>query len=172
MVGPSTSIEFLGILLDNVAMKASFPEVKLNRIQQILSSYHSAKLVSKWDLLSLLGHLNFAMCIIPHGRAFISRLLQRSKSVTSLHDLVSLDEGCRSNLCSWSLILNSWNGISFFYNESFETSISLQLYTDAAPSVGFGGSFGNEWFAEKWPSKTINLPPEKKLLYSRFNLSS
>lgn len=74
-IGPSTSIEFLGILLGSVAMKASLPEVKLKHVQKILSSFHLEKPVSKRDLLSLLGHLNFVMCNIPHGRAFISRLL-------------------------------------------------------------------------------------------------
>lgn len=52
--------------------------------------------------------------------------------------------------------------MSFFYNESFETSISLQLYSDAASSFGFGGLFVNEWFADKWPNEIINLPPAAK----------
>ncbi|KAL1276538.1 hypothetical protein QQF64_036161 [Cirrhinus molitorella] len=33
----------------------------------------------------------------------------------------------------------------------------LKLYTDAAPSIGFGGVFQKELFAEKWPHKFANL---------------
>ena len=43
---------------------------------------------SKRELLSLLGHLNFAMRVIPQGRSFISRLLDLSKSVEKLHDII------------------------------------------------------------------------------------
>ncbi len=72
--------------------------------------------ISKRELFSLLGHINFAMCVIPQGRAFVSTLLDLSKSVKKLHDTVKLDAGCRSELQFWSILLDKWNGISFFYN--------------------------------------------------------
>ena len=39
-----------------------------------------------------------------------------------------------------------WNGISFVYNNEVETSTALEFYTDAAPSVGFGGYHSQELF--------------------------
>lgn len=114
--------------------------------------------VSKRELLSLLGHLSFAMRVIPQGRSFVPRLLDLAKSVKKLHDMVKLDAGCRSELRFWSILLDEWNGISFFYNENLESSIALKLYTDAAPSVGFGGFFNNQWFADKWPKELSSLP--------------
>lgn len=95
--------------------------------------------MSKRNLLSLLGHLNFATKIIPQGRSFVSRLLDLAKSVEKLHDHVKLDYGCRSELRFWSYLCDNWNGISFLYNDEQETSAAMSLYTDAAPSVGFGG---------------------------------
>lgn len=47
--------------------------------------------VSKKELLSLLGHLNCAMSVIPQGCSFISRLLDLPKSLEKLYDMVSLD---------------------------------------------------------------------------------
>ena len=94
---------------------------------------------SKRDLLSLLGHLNFAKHIIPQGRSFVSRLLELANSVQNLSDIIVLDEGCRSDLRFWGLLCDEWNGISFFYNDFVESSDCLQFFTDAAPSVGFGG---------------------------------
>lgn len=32
-----------------------------------------------------------------------------------------------------------------------------QLFTDAAPSIGFGGFFQGQWFAEKWPNDFSSL---------------
>ena len=58
----------------------------------------------------------------------------------------------------WSALCNNWNGISFFYQDTLESSVDLGFYTDAAPSIGFGGYFENEWFAESWPKQMQELP--------------
>lgn len=151
--GPSTRLEFLGVVLDSSLMQASLSSDKLDRIRAATSTFLSGGRVTKRDMLSLLGHLNFAMRIIPHGRSFVSRLLDLANSVPNLHDPVIVDAGSLSDLRFWSLLLGAWNGVSFFYNVQFESSDSLHFFTDAAPSVGFGGIFNNEWFADVWPMK-------------------
>ncbi|XP_033931187.1 uncharacterized protein [Pseudochaenichthys georgianus] len=155
-IGPDTSLEFLGITLDTIDMKASLPIAKLQRIRDITKSYCEQQVITKQQLLSLLGHLNFAMRVIPQGRSFISRLLDAASAVTNLHDRVFLDEGCRSDLCFWSLLLAHWNGITFFYDDLVYSSDSMRFFTDAAPSVGFGGFFQGEWFAGPWPPSFPN----------------
>ena len=99
MVGPTTKLEFWGIMLDSNLMQASLPSEKLDRIRGIVSDFLStdAKSVSKSELLSLLGHFNFTMCIIPQGRTFIARLLDLAKTVSNLHDMIRIDEGCRTS---------------------------------------------------------------------------
>ncbi|XP_037627458.1 uncharacterized protein LOC119489294 [Sebastes umbrosus] len=156
--GPLKALEFLGITLDSNLMQASLPPEKLNRIREVMREVQQVAAFSKRELLSFLGHLNFAMRVIPQGRSFISRLLDLSKTVKNLHDMVSLDAGCRSELRFWSLLCKEWNGISFFYNEILETSLAIKLYTDAAPSVGFGVFFNNQWFADAWPKEMSSLP--------------
>lgn len=93
--------------------------------------------ISKRDLLSLLCHLNFAMCIIPQGCSFISWLLDLSKAVNSLADMVTLDDGC--SVGGPVSMVWKWNGISFFCSDYLESSSEMRLFTGAAPSVGFGG---------------------------------
>lgn len=143
-------------------MQACLPEEKLNCICQIISEFQSVRSLSKCDMFSLLGHFSFTIRIIPHGCAFISRLLDLSKTVLHLNYLITLDKGCFSELCSWTRLLNEWNEISFFYNGTFETSSSIQYFTDAAPSIGFGGLFGNKWFTHKWQIQILNLPSDQK----------
>ena len=75
------------------------------------------------------------MRVIPQGRSFISRLLDLSSSVSNLHDQISLDEGCRSDLKFWSLLLDQWNGISFFYDDIVHSADSIQFFF----SSGFWG---------------------------------
>ena len=98
------------------------------------------------------------MRIIPQGRSFISRLLDLSKTVNNLHENINLDEGCRSDIRFWSLLCDNWNSISFFHNKEPETSVSLKLFTEAAPSVCFGGFYNNLWSADGWPKEMFSLP--------------
>lgn len=61
-----------------------------------------------------------------------------------------------------TVLLNNWNGVSFFYDESFVTSVSLNLFTSAAPSIGFGGSLNNDWFADTYgPAKSSTYEIKK-----------
>ncbi|XP_071112966.1 uncharacterized protein [Haliotis cracherodii] len=41
----------------------------------------------------------------------------------------------------WNKFLNQWNGISFFHDDHITSAPDLNLYTDAAGSVGHGGYF-------------------------------
>ena len=81
------------------------------------------------------------MRIIPQGRAFISHLLTIASSVSALLSPVYLDSPSRAELRLWLHILSNWNGISFFYEEQLSHLEDINLFTDAAPSVGFGGFY-------------------------------
>ena len=63
-------------------------------------------------------------------------------------------EGCQNghlNLASF--------GKSFFFNDIWETSHTLHLYTGAPGSIGFGAVFGCHWLDDIWPEmwKTFNI---------------
>jgi hypothetical protein len=49
------------------------------------------------ELLSLLGHLNYANRLIIHGRSFVFYLLTLAHSVKELHYHVPLNRGCRDD---------------------------------------------------------------------------
>ncbi|KAL0180312.1 hypothetical protein M9458_025754, partial [Cirrhinus mrigala] len=156
-LGPCTSIEFLGITLDSISFQASLPSEKVQLISLLLSNYLLADRCTKQQLLALLGHLNYAIRIIPQGKSFLSHLLSKVTSIPSLHDKVTLDEGCKMEMHLWQQFLSSWNGISFFYNDYVSQPEDIQLYTDAAPSTGFGGYYSGRWFASEWPPEFSHL---------------
>ena len=162
-LGPLTSLEFLGITLDSERMQASLPLEKLARISKVSHEFSTTAQVSKREALSLLGHLTFAMKIIPQGRSFVSRLLTATHAVPGLLDSVTLDEGCRSDLRFWGQLLAHWNGISFFYEDVISSADDLKFFTDAAPSLGFGGMFQNRWFAGSWPREFADLDQSSAL---------
>lgn len=115
------------------------------------------------QLLSLLGHLNYAIRIIPQGRSFLSHLLSVAASAENLQTHVTLDNACQTELKLWHQFLSSWNGISFFYDDHITKPEDIQLYTDAAPSIGFGGLFGNKWFSADWPAEFASLTPSSAI---------
>ncbi|XP_026063506.1 uncharacterized protein LOC113046764 [Carassius auratus] len=156
-IGLCTSIEFLGITLDSMSFQASLPPEKVQRISLLLSNYLLVDRCTKQQLLVLLGHLNYAIRIISQGKSFLSFLLSKTASIPSLHDKVNLDEGCKMEIHLWQKFLSSWNGISFFYNDYITQPEDIQLYTDAAPSTGFGGYYGGRWFASEWPPEFSHL---------------
>ncbi|XP_073685315.1 uncharacterized protein [Garra rufa] len=157
-MGPATSIEFLGINLDSAKFQASLPKEKIDRIILVSSTLLSSSSCSKRELLSLLGHLNFAMRIIPQGRPFISHLLSLASSVHALEDLITLSHACRNELRLWIMFLKQWNGLSLFYNNLISSPIDIQLFTEAAPTTGFGGFYQGRWFASPWPPELQGSP--------------
>ncbi|XP_057206534.1 uncharacterized protein LOC130564470 [Triplophysa rosa] len=156
--GPSTSIEFLGIKLDTLKFQASLPKEKIDRTILIASSLIDTPYCSKRELLSILGHLNFAMRIIPQGRPFVAHLLSLASSAHALEDSIHITSSCSDELSLWIKFLKQWNGMSFFYNDMVSLPVDIRLFTDAAPSVGFGGFYQGRWFASTWPPQLTSLP--------------
>jgi hypothetical protein len=149
-VGPDTSLIFLGITLDSVNMLASLPADKVQRIVEILHTFEDRKCVTKRELLSLLGHLNFASRVILPGRSFVSYLLSLASSAKELHHHVRLSADCLSDMRMWSAFLAQWNGVSFFYDDDPVDAADFQLYSDASGSLGYGAFFQGKWFAQAW----------------------
>ena len=152
--GPSTSLEYLGIILDTIKLEARLPKDKILRIREIIESFSKRNSCTKRELLSLLGHLNFACRVILPGRSFVSHLIKLSTTVKKLSHHVHL-KNCRSDLAMWSRFLTEWNGISFFINDNITIAADIRLFTDATPS-SFGGFFDNRWFQGKFPTSILD----------------
>ena len=63
--GPSTILEFMGIVLDTVWMEARLPGDKVERIQASIALFQTKTLCTLKELQSLIGTLNFAYKVIP-----------------------------------------------------------------------------------------------------------
>jgi hypothetical protein len=53
---------------------------------------------TKRQMLSLLGHLNFACRVVVPERPFVRRLIEVTKSVPKLHHSVYLTDECREDI--------------------------------------------------------------------------
>ena len=157
--GPSTVLQFLGILLDSVRMEARLPEDKVQRLRSDLSHWSTRKSATLQEIQSLIGTLNVACKVIPPGRPFLQRIIHLTRKVNKPYHHIKLNAGFREDIRMWQTFLHQWNGSNSFMHKDWETSEALHLYTDAASTVGFGGIFGTQWFQGKWqPNQTISTP--------------
>ena len=144
-VGPVTTLEYLGFILDTIRMEVRLPEDKLMRIRALISSFLDRKSCTKQELLSILGHLNYACKVVHPGRSFVSHIITLSTTVKELHHYIKLNAEFRSDLHMWSKFLTNWNGVSFFLEDKYTQAADIQLYTDATDKsfgvyIGINGS--------------------------------
>ena len=87
IVGPSTGLTFLGIQIKTkvLLLCIRLPQVKLTQLKQELSHCILWKMITKRELQSLSGLLQFAIKVIRPGRPFI-RQLYTIKSIGSHSD--------------------------------------------------------------------------------------
>ncbi|VDI05554.1 Hypothetical predicted protein [Mytilus galloprovincialis] len=156
-VGPTTCLEYLGIILDSQKMETRLPDNKVQRICNFIRKILHKSSCTKRELLQLLGHLNFASRVILPGRSFVSYLINLSTTVKDLSDFVHLSTECRTDLDFWLRFLSNWNGITMFHENEFTSSFDMELFTDAASTIGFGGFFRGKFFYSTWPLELPSL---------------
>ena len=150
-LGPSQVLEFMGIVLDSNRMEARLPDDKLARIRQLLDSFTDRRSARLLDLQSLIGTLQFACRVVVPGRTFLQRIINLTRGVKNRFHHIRLNKEFSRDIQMWKVFLAQWNGRSFFLDSWVTSSPDLQLYTDAASTIGFGGFFNGKWFQGRWP---------------------
>lgn len=151
-IGPSQTLEFMGIVLDSVRMEARLPDDKLARARDLLLSFKSRRSARLVELQSLIGTLQFACKVVVPGRTFLQRIINLTRGVPSRFHHVRLNREFSRDISMWKVFLDQWNGRSFFLDSAITPSPDLELFTDAAGSIGFGGYFRGKWFQGRWPA--------------------
>ena len=149
-LGPSQVLEFMGIVLDTTCMEARLPEDKLTRTRDLLKSFRGRRSVRLVELQSLIGTLQFACKVVVPGRTFLQRIIYLTRGVPSRFHHIRLNKEFFKDLNMWQAFLTGWNGRSFFLGSMVTPSPELELFTDAASTVGFGGYFNGKWFQGRW----------------------
>lgn len=148
--GPSTVLSFLGIVIDTDKMECRLPEDKLSALRVEVERAARLRKIKLRELQSLLGKLNFACRIIPMGRIFNRRLAAATAGVFAPHHYVRLGAELRGDLRVWASFLECFNGRALWMSDAV-SSFDIDLFTDAAGSVGFGAFCQGHWCFERWP---------------------
>ncbi|RXN16328.1 poly [Labeo rohita] len=130
-----------------------------------LSSPHNSPFPSINSLIPLeefsLHYHDIDQAIILIKDADRGAWLAKLNITSSFRTLEDITDSCRNELSLWISFLSQWNGLSFFYNNLISSPIDIQLFTNAAPSVGFGGFYQGRWFASTWPDQLLDLTQQQ-----------
>ena len=151
--GPSTTISFLGILIDTVRMEIRLPEDKLVRIKDTLSTWLGKKKATKREILSLVGLLQHATKVVRCGRTFVGRMYAAAAKVKKLHFFTRLNREFRSDLMWWHTFVQAWNGLSILHHPYSVLGPANSILTDASGTWGCGAIFHHQWFQWQWSSE-------------------
>ena len=89
--GPASTISFLGLELDSMAMEVRLPQEKLRKLKTILGTWRGRKACRKRDILSLIGSLTHACRAVRPGRCYVRRLIDLSTTAKKLDQFVRLN---------------------------------------------------------------------------------
>ena len=156
-MGPSQVLPFVGIQLDTIQMEASLPEDKVEKFSGLIQQFLLRKSVKLVELQSLTGMLNFACGVISPARAFCRRLYDLAIGIRKPYYRVKLTNEVKLDLSVWEKFLRHYNSKTFLLDYIWLSNEHLQLYTDAASTIGFGGRFGSKWFHGLWHESCLRM---------------
>ena len=159
-VAPTTEITYLGVQFNSKTMEMSVPPEKMTEVKAEITRWVRKSTISKRELQSLLGKLFWVARVIKYARAFMGRLLDQLRSLSSLHDgkKVVFSEESRKDIRWWAEYLEHFNGVTMIVNEdpiqlSYEQLLDSPYSIcagDATPSGG-GAWYGDEYWCGKLP---------------------
>ena len=148
--GPSTSLTFLGVVLDTRKMEMRLPEGKLEELKELIKKWLARKAGKKRELLSLIGKLAHAAKIIVSGRIFLRRMIDVAHKAKQLDNWVHLTAEFKSDLAWWHSFIDYWNGLGMMECVSTSWSPQYCFFTDASGSWGCGACWEQRWLQCPW----------------------
>ena len=163
--GPTTSLTFLGIHLDTISVEANITNERKQALLQELTLLRARHKCTKRELLSLIGKLLFSCKILPAGRIFLRRLIDLTTTVKQLHHHIRITTNARLDMQWWLDFLPSWSGKTLILDSHWTCSTTMQLFTDASGTIGWGAYWSGRWLQGRWSEAQLHMDITWKELY-------
>ncbi|XP_078583889.1 uncharacterized protein LOC144866402 [Branchiostoma floridae x Branchiostoma japonicum] len=105
------------------------------------------KRISKRELLSLLGKLNWAARVVRGGRTFMRRLIDLSKTLRRPHHYARLSGEARADLDWWTNFMAKFNGTAVFLDRN---PVPPTIFNTDACDSGGAAFYSGDWFYVSW----------------------
>jgi hypothetical protein len=143
--GPRQQLTFLGILFDSLAMTLQLPADKLKVLHTEICEFYLRSKVSKRELQSLAGKLNWATSVIHGGRYHLRRLLDRINTLRQAWHRTRVTQDMKADLQFWIDYMCYFNGRTKMLDSRPATPICI----DACQVAG-GGYHNGEMVYTPW----------------------
>ena len=144
---PTQSLTYLGIEINSVSRQLILPDSKIQEIKSALQAASQRSKMTKREMQSLAGKLNFAARVVYGGRTFLRRIIDSINTLKRPHHHKRITQSMRKDLQWWIDFMDSFNGVTFFV-DSEPTQIE-QFSTDACLNGG-AAHFHTDWFYSNW----------------------
>jgi hypothetical protein len=145
---PSTSLCFLGVQFDTIAMTMSIPPEKLQDITHLVDSWATRSSATIHELRSLLGKLlHIANCCEP-ARLFLNRMLATLRAAHQSPQ-VELPDSFQKDIKWFQRYLPSTNGVYIIHED---TRPVTHIYVDSCMTGCGGCTAGAAYHARYSPS--------------------
>ena len=95
-------------------MTAKLPADKRTELIELLEEWATKRTCKLKEIQSLLGKLNHACTVVPHGRTFLRRLLDLLKGHPCKQSrFIRPNNECKLDIEWWRSLLPTWDGVYF-----------------------------------------------------------
>ncbi len=108
--GPTLRLLFLGVILDSISMTLELPKSKCDELRQCLASVKDRSKVTKKELQSLAGKLNWASLCIYGGRSHLRRVLDKMNELKRPYHRTRVSRDLRADIDWWLCFMDTFNG--------------------------------------------------------------
>ena len=153
----TTTITFLGIVLDSVKMETRLPEDKALDPATALEQWEEYWFCRKRVLLLLIGKLSHACKVIRVGRLFLGRMINLATRIKYIDHWIHLNAEFRADIGWWRAFLQVWDKRCMMLVVDKEASPDFTLYSDASGNWGRGAIsiWVDQWLQWQWEGTTV-----------------
>ena len=145
--GRSTSVTFLGIVVDTVQFQLRLPPEKVTLLQGLVVDWCHKCSCTRKELESFIDQLAHAATVICPGQIFLRSLFNLLSLMSRPYHYMRLTAPVRADLQWWLQFLQVWNGMLFFPL----SRPSHHVYSDNSGSYGCGAfDVSSSWFTVRW----------------------
>jgi hypothetical protein len=151
--GPKRELVFLGITLNSVSMTFCIPRPKLMEIESVMQKFLVSKKVTKREIQSLAGKLNWITQCIYGGRFHMRRLIDRSNTLRKPWHRTLVTNDMKLDLIWWLHFMHIFNGTMPIVDCRPTTPITID-----ACKVAAGAFYLGDFVHTPWSPQTAALP--------------
>ena len=152
LIGPTTSLPFLGFQIDTCAMTVSLTDEKRLRYLLEVDKATRFKKIQFREFSSLEGKLQH-VC----GRPILRCIIDSAKGVREKHHFVTWSPGAHEDLVWWAKTLSQWCGTRLLTFRTWRCEADICASSDASGAIGFGLVCGREWSYGFWSDRDKTL---------------